>query len=573
MPGSVQGAWPLKLTTPLGQDFLLPEAYQMSEAISSLFRMEIETSVSPIQDLTFDRLLGQKITLSLVLGDGSERYFNGIVSRITQGHRSYDSGYFTLEVVPKFWLLTRVERSRIFQQKTVPDILREVLGADAQFQLVGTFEPREYCVQYRESDFAFASRLMEEEGIFYFFKHTSDDHKMIVANSPAKHTDITAPTTLIYEELSGGTRAESRIHVWSKSQEIRTGKTTLRDYTFEIPAQNLEAVKTIMETATAGTVSHKLNISGGSVLERYDNPGGYAKRFDGISKTGGEQAANLQKIFTDNTRTVEIRMQSEAVNALTIQGESNCLTLAAGSKFTLDKHFSDNGVYVLTSVQHSASHPMGSERNMQSFTYQNSFTCLPQAIPYRPPQVTPQPTVRGTQTAVVVGPSGEEIFPDKYGRVKVQFSWDREGQKDANSSCWVRVSTLWAGKQWGMIHIPRIGQEVIVDFLEGDPDRPIIVGSVYNADQMPPYTLPDNKTQSGVKSRSSKQGGTENFNEFRFEDKKGSEQIFMHAEKDLLVEVENDETRNVDHDRITTIKNDETKTIKEGSETNHHRAG
>lgn len=567
MPSSVQGEWPLKLTTPLGADFLLPEAYQMSEAISSLFRMEIEANVSPVADLAFDRLLGQKITLSMVLGDGSERHYNGIVSRITQGHRTFDTAYFSLEVVPKFWLLTRVERSRIFQQKSVPDILREVLGADAQFQLVGTFEPREFCVQYRESDFAFASRLMEEEGIFYFFKHTADDHKMIVANSPAKHTEIAGNSTIIYEEVQGGTRADSRIHVWSKSQEIRTGKTTLRDFTFEIPAQNLEAIKTIMESATAGTVTHKLNISGGSALERYDNPGGYAKRFDGISKTGGEQASNLQKIFTDNTRTVEIRMQSEAVNALTITGESNCQTLAAGSKFTLDKHFSDNGVYVLTSVQHSASHPMGTERNMQSFSYENSFTCLPQSVPYRPPQVTPQPTVRGTQTAVVVGPSGEEIFPDKYGRVKVQFHWDREGRKDANSSCWVRVGTPWAGKQWGMIHIPRIGQEVIVDFLEGDPDRPIIVGSVYNADQMPPYTLPDNKTQSGVKSRSSKQGGTENFNEFRFEDKKGSEQIFMHAEKDLLVEVENDETRNVDHDRITTIKNDETKTIKEGNET------
>ncbi|WP_321470260.1 type VI secretion system Vgr family protein [uncultured Paludibaculum sp.] len=563
----IQGEWPIKLTTPLGADFLLPEGFEISEGISTLFRMEIEAVVTPVEDLVFDRLLGQKVTIELKMPNDTSRYFNGIVSRIAQGHRTYDAAFFTLEVVPKFWLMTRVERSRIFQQKTVPDILKEVLGADAQFQLVGTFEPREYCVQYRESDFAFASRLMEEEGIFYFFKHSDGDHKMIVANSPAKHTDVADPKTVIYEELRGGTRAENRISVWTKSQEIQSGKVTLWDHTFEIPAQNLEATKTIMETAAAGTVTHKLNAGGAASLELYDYPGGYAKRFDGVSKSGGDQAGNLQKIFTDNTRTVEIRMQSEAVNALTIQGESNCMQLSAGSKFELDRHFSDNGTYVLTSVQHSARHPMGSERSMESFTYTNSFTCIPQAVPYRPPRVTPIPTVRGTQTAVVVGPAGEEIYPDKYSRVKVQFHWDREGRKDANSSCWVRVATLWAGKQWGMIHIPRIGQEVIVDFLEGDPDRPIIVGSVFNAEQMPPYTLPDNKTQSGIKTRSSKQGTADNCNEFRFEDKKGSEEVYLHAEKDMLVEVENDEVRKVDHDRTTTIKNDETKTVTDGNET------
>lgn len=564
---STQGAWPIKLTTPLGEDFLLAEGFEISEGLSTLFRMEIETVGKASDTLQFDRLLGQKVTIELATPSGTPQHFNGIVSRISQGHRTYDTAYYTLEVVPKFWLLTRMERSRIFQQKTVPDILKAVLGADAQFQLVGTFEPREYCVQYRESDFAFASRLMEEEGIFYFFKHTADDHKMIVANSPAKHPDVADPKTIIYEEQRGGSRAEDRIQVWTKSQELRSGKTTLRDYTFEIPTQNLEAVKNIMETAAAGTVTHKLSAGGASSLELYDYPGGYAKRFDGIASGGGEQASNLQKIFTDNTRTAEIRMQAEAVNALTIQGESNSMQLSAGCKFDLDRHFSDNGTFVLTSVHHSARHPMGSERTLEAFVYSNSFTCIPLAVPYRPPRVTPIPTVRGSQTAVVVGPSGEEIFPDKYSRVKVQFHWDRDGQSNASSSCWVRVGTPWAGKQWGMIHIPRMGQEVIVDFLEGDPDRPIIVGSVYNADNMPPYTLPDNKTQSGIKSRSSKQGGTENFNEFRFEDKKGSEQVFLHCEKDLLTEVENDETRTVDHDRTTTIKNNETKTITEGNET------
>jgi type VI secretion system secreted protein VgrG len=197
----------------------------------------------------------------------------------------------------------------------------------------------------------------------------------------------------------------------------------------------------------------------------------------------------------------------------------------------------------------------------EPLTYENDVTCIPAAMPYRPRRTTPKPVVQGSQTAVVVGPSGEEIFTDKYGRVKVQFHWDRDGKNDPSSSCWVRVGTSWAGRQWGAIQIPRIGQEVVVDFLEGDPDQPIIVASVYNADMMPPYTLPANKTQSGVKSRSSLGGKAANYNEFRFEDKMGSEEVLLHAEKDLNVEVENDETRDVGHDRTTTIHHDCTTTV------------
>jgi type VI secretion system secreted protein VgrG len=263
-------------------------------------------------------------------------------------------------------------------------------------------------------------------------------------------------------------------------------------------------------------------------------------------------------------------MKQETVGSILIHGESNHQGLTPGYKFTLTNHFSDNGEFVLTGVEHEATQPLAPDKNTEPFTYQNRFTAIPVALPYAPQRTTPQPVFRCLQTATVVGPAGDEIFPDKYGRVKVQFAWDRQGEDNASSSCWVQVATFWAGKQWGAIHIPRIGQEVIVDFLEGDPDHPVIIGSVYNSDQMPPYTLPDNKTQSGIKSRSSQGGGAANYNEFRFEDKMGSEEILLHAEKDLTTEVEHDETRTVGiggpGNRTTTIQTDETKTV-HGKET------
>ena len=300
----------------------------------------------------------------------------------------------------------------------------------------------------------------------------------------------------------------------------------------------------------AGTVSHKLKVASNDGFELYDFPGGYAQRFDGVAPGGGDRASDIQNIFQDNTRTVGIRMQQETAPAISISGQSTCRQFTAGCKFTLDRHFNANGSYVLTQVSHLAT--MGDTYTGGSDTspfYENSFQCIPAALPFRPARTTPRPTVEGTQTAVVVGNAGDEIFTDKYGRVKVQFPWDRQGQNDANSSCWVRVATLWAGKQWGIIHIPRVGQEVIVAFEEGDPDRPIVVGSVYNAENMPPYTLPDNKTQSGYLSRSTLNGTDQNFNQLRFEDKKDSEEIYFHAEKDFNRVVENNDTLKVGFDK------------------------
>ncbi|RMF88342.1 MAG: type VI secretion system tip protein VgrG, partial [Nitrospinota bacterium] len=279
----------------------------------------------------------------------------------------------------------------------------------------------------------------------------------------------------------------------------------------------------------------------------------------------------LGEVEPEGRKLVKLRMEEEEVPYQEIQGTSYCRDFRSGYQFELTDHYDrrQEGTYLLTTVQHSAvqSPDYLSEGEASEAPYYNSFTCIPEAIPFRPPRVTPKPVVQGLQSAVVVGKKGEEIWTDKYGRVRVQFHWDRKGKRDEQSTCWVRVAQPWAGKQWGAIFLPRIGQEVVVAFLEGDPDQPLVVGSVYNAENMPPYELPANQTQSGIKTRSSKGGGASNFNELRFEDKKGSEHIYFHAEKDFLRLVENDDKLAVGHDQTIVIKNNRTETVKEGDET------
>ncbi len=578
-----QDGRPIAVTTPLGKDVLLLEAFTGTEELSRPFRFKLHMLAEQGTKIDFDKLLGQQVTVTVVLPGGKKRYVNGIVVQLSQGDlgratASADAFIrYRAEVVPAFWLLTRKASTRVFQQLSVPDILKKVLtgvtGLKVSYELQGTFEPRDYCTQYRESDFDFASRLMEEEGIYYFFKHTETEHKMVVANSPQSHPDVPGETKLIYDEVAGGIETEQRVRAWEKIQGLRSGKVTLWDYCFEMPDKNLAADQSILATAKAGTVSHKLKVGGNDAFEIYDYPGGYAGRFDGVAPGGGSQASNLQKIFTDNKRTVGIRMDQEAAPGLHAVGKSDCRHFTAGHKFTLSRHLNADGPYVLTRVEHDADLRGAYAAGKEPYRYHNTFHCLPLDLPFRPLRQTPRPLVHGTQTAVVVGPSGQEIFTDKYGRVKVQFPWDREGKKDASSSCWVRVGTPWAGKNWGMIHIPRIGQEVIVAFLEGDPDQPIIVGSVYNFENMPPYVLPDYMTMSGLKTRSTMKGEIANFNELRFEDKKGSEEVYFHAEKNFTRVVENNDSLTVgsnkadDGSQTIEIWKDRTETVKTGDET------
>jgi type VI secretion system secreted protein VgrG len=562
----VQADRPLAITTPLGADKLLAVALSGREGVSQLFHFTVECFAERGTEVPFDKLLGEKATLKLVQGGKPKRFFSGIVARVSQGDSNEQFNRYSVEIVPSFWLLTKRAQSRIFQHQTVPDILKKVLtGLDVTYELQGKYEQRDYCVQYRETDFNFASRLMEEEGIYYFFKHADGAHKMVVADTPQSHPDLAPSPKLPFKMMSGAAAIDDEsVFELRKTQEVTSGKFTLWDHSFELPHKHLEADKPITDSVTAGKVTHKLKLGQNGQLEVYDWPGEYAQRFDGVDRGGGEQPADLQKVFEDNKRTVGLRMEAAAAGAVTLTGASNLRTLCSGFKVTINaidavsQQIGADGAYVLTSVQHQAR--LGADYRSgagEAFSYQNTFTLQPAGVPFRPARVTPKPVVAGTQSAVVVGPKGEEIFTDKYGRVKVQFHWDREGKRDADSSCWVRVTQPWAGKRWGAFFIPRIGQELIIDFLEGDPDQPIAVGCVYNADQMHPYlgNSPDtghrqNHKQDpklcGVKS-STTPGGV-GFNEWRFDDTKGEEQVFIHAEKDMDVRIKHDRRERVFHD-------------------------
>src|SRR5947209_95132 len=306
MPTYTQDNRPLSVKTPLGKDFLLLVGITSHEAISQLFTFRLDLLAEDASKVKFEKLLGQKITVVLKLPNEKERYFNGICNRISQGGRSEGEVFtsYHLEIVPQFWFLTRRSQSRIFQHVSVPDILKKVLnGLDVTFEIQGTFHPRDYCVQYRESDFNFASRLMEEEGIFYFFKHTADGHKMVVANTPDSHPkfDEDSEKKIIYEEVFGGYRDENRILGWEKIQELRSGKYTLWDHCFELPHKHLEGQTDILESVQVGNVDHKLQVGDNSKLEIYDYPGAYAQRFDGVGKGGDDQSSDLSNIHPEDS--------------------------------------------------------------------------------------------------------------------------------------------------------------------------------------------------------------------------------------------------------------------------------
>lgn len=566
MAGYKQADRPLTLTTPLGPDRLLLIGLRGREAFSQLYSFELELIAENEASIPFDQLLGKKITAHVRSTQGGERHFHGICSRFEQGGRDNHFTSYRMEVVPEFWFLTRRTQSRIFQQKSVPDILKKVLtGLTVQYQLTGHYDPRDYCVQYRESDFAFASRLMEEEGIFYFFKHTDGGAQMIVADSPAAYSDVPLSSSLEYQSVSGPTVEEERVTSLRKSQELRPMKVVLWDHTFELPHKNLEAQKQITDSIQVGTVSHKLRLGDAARLELYDWPGGYARRYNGIGPNREERPADVQKVFQDNVRTASIRMQEEEAAAVELLGASRYRQMTPGHGFSLKKHFNADGAYVLTSVAHHAR--CSSDYRSGDFGgahYENSFACIPRSVVFRPHRTTPRPVVPGSQTAVVVGPKGEEVYTDKYGRVKVQFHWDREGKNDEHSSCWIRVSQPLAGRRWGSSFWPRIGQEVIVDHLEGDVDRPIIVGAVYNADQLPAYLgkgpdskHPEENLISGLKSNTSK--GGEGYNELRFYDAKDKQQIYLHAQRDFETRVEHDCLELVKEDRHSIVGEQNTK--------------
>jgi type VI secretion system secreted protein VgrG len=528
----------IAIDTPLGKDVLLLQSLGGHESISRLFSFSAEL-LSENSAISFDQIVGQRVSISITQVGGDKRYINGFVSRFSQSGADARFTHYHAEVVPWLWFLTRSAACRIFQNMTVPDILTKVftdLGFnDTKKSLQGTYGQWDYCVQYRETAFNFVSRLMEQEGIYYFFEHEKDKHTLVLADRPNANKPCPVQPKARLDFTQGGFLQEDVIHDWQMEQELRTGNYSLKDYNFETPSTDLGVKEPSI-----------VNVDGNNKYEIYDYPGEYTTKADGET----------------NAKT---RMQEEETTNLLATGSSNCRGFVAGFRFDLEGHSRKdmNKSYLLTEVHHSASvgESYHDESSGSEEQYSNHFACIPQSIPFRPARLTPKPAVQGPQTAVVAGKSGEEIWVDKYGRVKVQFHWDREGKKDENSSCWVRVSQPWAGKNWGAVWIPRIGQEVIIDFLEGDPDQPIITGRVYNAEQMPPYDLPDNQTRSTFKSRSSKGGGSANYNEIRFEDKKGSEQIFINAEYDMDHRVEHDSREFVGNDRHLSITGDQNEKV------------
>ncbi len=539
----------IAVTSPLGKDVLLFSRMQGREALGRLFEYELEV-FSRNPDIKADALLGQPVTIEMTRSDGGIRHFNGFTARFSHIGMEGDLTRYCLLLRPWLWFLTRTTDCRIFQHKKAPDIIKRIfkeLGfGDVKDSLTGAYRERDYCVQYRESDFNFVSRLMEEEGIHYFFRHESGRHVLVLADSQGAYSKIPGYDSIPYfPQDNEARRNRDHLFVWSFTRKVKSGAYVLRDFDFETPRADLE-IKSVCAKPHPK-----------SDYECFDYPGGYIKPDEGQS-------------YVDN-RLAEFQAQHEVFH-----GEGNVAGLGAGDLFKLTGHpRQDQNIEYLVTDNHfeMASNEYGPATAVGGFEgYRCALGGLPKSQTFRPARLTRKPFVQGPQTAIVVGKQGEEIWTDKYGRVKVKFHWDRSDERDETCSCWIRVAHPWAGKNWGMVSLPRIGQEVIVSFLEGDPDRPIITGSVYNAEQMPPYALPGNATQSGIQSRSSKNGTSESFNEFRFEDKQGEEEVYLHAEKDFNMVVENDSKTQIGFDKkspgdqTTKIFNNRTTTLDQGSD-------
>ncbi|WNG34744.1 type VI secretion system tip protein VgrG [Archangium violaceum] len=511
--------------------------FEADETVSQPYSVEVTLAAPPDVDVDEKALLGQNALLMVQLGDGTARFFNGIASRVVRwdANRGPERQRYRVTVVPRLWTLRHTRKSRIFQEMTVPDIVHKVLNegmVEHELKLNGSYAKRDYCVQYRESDLDFVSRLLEEEGIFYSFEHTEDGHKMVLNDASLTCSAMAGEAKLLFRERSKMVAEQESIHEFAARLEIQPGAVTLRDFDFTRPALDL-------------TTDNAAD-DGEAALEIYDYPARYEDA--GVGKA-------LAKV-----RMEELRARTKMVT-----GASNCRRLLAGHTFELADHpmAALNSSYLLISVRHSGSQPEVLTHGQAAYEkqegYRNEFVCIPASVPYRPPRATPRPTIAGAQTAIVVGPSGEEIHTDEHGRIKVQFHWDREGKNNDKSSCWIRVSQAWAGPGWGALYLPRIGHEVVVEFLEGDPDRPIVTGSVYNGQNPTSISLPDNKTQSTLRSSSSPGGN--GFNELRIEDAAGEEEIYLHAQKDFNIVVENDKTQMVGGNETLLVKKDRSRTI------------
>lgn len=523
MPGAL-----MEIMTPLGADLLFHRMVAREE-LGRLSEFEIDL-LSPRKDIKFSEILAKNVTVRLELYNEENRYFNGFVTRFSQVGMRGRYHLYHASVRPWLWFLTRTADCRIFQKMSVPEIVQKVFGdhgiADFKLELTGTYRKWEYCVQYRETDFNFISRLLEQEGIYYYFRHVEDRHTLVLTDSYSGHGPFPGHDEIPFIPLDRLRPEQEAIHEWTVANEIQSGKFVIDDYNFTEPK--------------VARVANKQNVRAHELAdyELYDYPGEYEKKPEGDHYV--------------QARLEEMQSQFELA-----EGSTNSRGLCTGSLFKLLGHpRPDQGrEYLVVQATHDLEYSEYESMEGGGSNYGCSFNVIHSREPFRTQRTTPKPMVQGPQTAVVVGPAGDEIYTDKYGRIKVQFHWDRLGKADQDSSCWIRVSQNWAGKRWGAMFLPRIGQEVIVAFLEGDADCPIVTGCVYNAEAMPPYSLPGEMTKSTIKTYSSKGGG--GFNEIRFEDKKGSEQVFVHAERNQDNRVKKDSLEWVGKDRHLIVKTDQ----------------
>ncbi|WP_313474779.1 type VI secretion system Vgr family protein [Agrobacterium pusense] len=550
----------VRLDLPNGLKGFLMRA-EVEEGLSRITETTIEFMSSDI-DLDLQKVVGERLRLEIDAPKDKVRYFQGrCVSAEYLGSHA-GRGYFRAQVRPWLWFLTLTSNCRIFQDKSVIDVIKEIFGqhgfSDFRNTTKHPYPKRNYCVQYHETDFAFVSRLMEEEGIYYYFTHEKSKETLVLADEASAHKDVEDGAEIAFHfRESQYRRKEDHVFEWRGCESIRTGKVTLQDYDFEKPKSDLKSVKALPK----GKHAYKS-------YEVYEYPGRHAN-------------------IREGEHHARVKVEGFAAQAQRSHGISNVRQMAAGNKFKLTKHprKAENSEYLVIHARHQLQIDadvedrefidaiLGPTLDFDSDNSSDIYRCIfevqPVGMAFRAPQITPRPTHSGLQTAVVVGKPGEEIWTDQYGRVKVQFHWDRLGRRDDMSSCWIRTAVPWSGKGWGMVGVPRIGQEVVVQFEEGDLDRPLITGMVYNGDTRLPYPLPANQTQVGLKTNSSKGGG--GFNELVFDDKRDAELVRFQAERDYTQIVKNNAeiTVGLEHHKggtlRQTIHGDKTETIREGN--------
>ncbi|MGA9245847.1 MAG: type VI secretion system tip protein TssI/VgrG [Silvibacterium sp.] len=538
----------LNFTSPLGKDVLLPEHLAGFEGISELFLYQVDLLATTETTIDPKTIVGQKVCVGIQANDsGTQRYINGFVSSFEMCGGDQEFNNYRAYIAPNIWVLTLNKNTRVFQNQTVTDVIKAVLSTykiSPAIETSNTYTPMEYCTQYRETDFDFISRLMEQHGILYYFKHTQDDHTFTLQDTSSKLSACAIQSSFRYAPQPGDSEGfyDFVIKKFTSKSTLVTGNHSIWDYSFI-------KYKTVPDAGTKAATKGPLGANSNEEYDYADSAAAYLK------KEGSDpKISDLASFF------MNIRRDSSDAGTVIAEGESNAITLQTGYSFELTKYSQSslNTKYLVTRIEHNV-HQMPSYRARTTKTpqapYANTFKAIPFAIPYRPSIKTVKPVVNGMHTGKVVVNSGEDSFMDKFGRVNVQFWWDRQRKPNTPDNTLLRVAQSWAGKGWGTYFWPRVDDEVLIDFIEGDPDQPIVVGSVYNGVNLPKYDPAGQYTLSGILTRSSKNGGADNANELRFEDLKGKEQIYMNAERDYDLHVEHDHHTligNEQHEKITS---------------------